>query len=210
MDSIKRKIFRQLGWLLCVAGCCVAALRGETPPVMGSGSPPTTPSDYILQPADVIRVIVFQEPDLQRDVRITQEGTVNLPLVGNVDLRAKSVHQAEELIQQLYDKDYLVNPQITVSVLQYTPRTVQVLGAVNQPGDVAFTPEQKMNLLEAVARAGGFSRLADRRKVRLTRTNAEGKSDNFLINADELIRGRATSAWPLQKGDVLYIPERLF
>lgn len=177
---------------------------------MGSGSPPTTPSDYILQPADVIRVIVFQEPDLQRDVRITQEGTVNLPLVGNVDLRAKSVHQAEELIQQLYDKDYLVNPQITVSVLQYTPRTVQVLGAVNQPGDVAFTPEQKMNLLEAVARAGGFSRLADRRKVRLTRTNAEGKSDNFLINADELIRGRATSAWPLQKGDVLYIPERLF
>jgi polysaccharide export outer membrane protein len=210
MDSMKRKILRQLGWFLCIAGVFVATLRGEDVPAIGAVSTSGTPSDYVLQPADVIRVIVFQEPDLQRDVRITQEGTINLPLIGHVDLRGKSVRQAEELIQRLYDKDYLVNPQITVNVLQYTPRTVQVLGAVNNPGDVAFTPEQRMNLLEAVARAGGFSRLADRRKLRLTRTNAEGKSDNFLINADELIRGRATSAWPLQKGDVIYVPERLF
>lgn len=167
------------------------------------------PTDYVLQPSDLIRILVFQEPDLQREVRISQESTINLPLIGSIDLKGKSVRQAEEMIRALYDRDYLVNPQITITVLEYTQRTVQVLGAVNQPGAIAFTPEAKMGLLEAIARAGGFSRLAERRKVRLTRTTADGKSENYLINTDDLIQGNSTDPWLLVKGDVIYVPERL-
>jgi len=166
-------------------------------------------TDYVLQPSDLIRVMVFQEPDLMREVRITQEYTITLPLIGTIDLRGKTVRQAEEIIRSLYDKDYLVNPQINLTVLEYTQRTVKVLGAVNQPGAIVFPPEQKMGLLEAIARAGGFSRIAERRKVRLSRTLDDGKSENYIINTDEMIQGASAQQWLLTKGDVIFVPERI-
>lgn len=165
--------------------------------------------DYVLQPLDLLRIVVFQEPDLLREVRISQEYTINLPLIGSIDLAGKSVRQAEEIIRSRYDADFLKNPQITITVLEYTPRTVQVLGAVNKPGEIAFTPEQPMELVEAVARAGGHSRLADLRRVRLTRPIAGGKSDTFTINVDEIMKGTSSEKWLLQKGDVIFVPERI-
>lgn len=172
--------------------------------------PPAVEStDYVMQPSDLIRVMVFQEPDLMREVRITQEYTITLPLIGTIDLRNKTVRQAEEIIRSLYDKDYLVNPQINLTVLEYTQRTVKVLGAVNSPGAIVFPPEQKMGLLEAIARAGGFSRIAERRKVRLSRTLEDGKSENYIINTDEMIQGASAQQWLLTKGDVIFVPERI-
>lgn len=167
------------------------------------------PVDYVLQPLDLIRIIVFQEPDLERQVRISQEYTVNLPLIGQVNLSGRSVRQAEELIGQLYDKDYLRNPQITITVLEYTPRTVQVLGAVNQPGSIAFTPEQQMGLVEAIARAGGHARIADLRRVRLTRVRPDGTRDTVTINVDDIMKGSGSDVWLLQKDDVIFVPERI-
>jgi polysaccharide export outer membrane protein len=183
--------------LLCAGG------RAEDQP------PAATSTDYVMQPSDLIRVMVFQEPDLMREVRITQEYTITLPLIGTIDLRNKTVRQAEEIIRSLYDKDYLVNPQINLTVLEYTQRTVKVLGAVNQPGAIVFPPEQKMGLLEAIARAGGFSRIAERRKVRLSRTLEDGKSENYIINTDEMIQGASAEQWLLTKGDVIFVPERI-
>jgi polysaccharide export outer membrane protein len=171
--------------------------------------PAEASTDYVLQPSDLIRVMVFQEPDLQREVRITQEYTITLPLIGTIDLRGKTVRQAEEIIRSLYDKDYLVNPQINLTVLEYNQRTVKVLGSVNSPGAIPFPPEQKMGLLEAIARAGGFSRIADRKKVRLSRTLADGKTENYIINADEMIQGASAQQWLLTKGDVIFVQERI-
>lgn len=186
-----------------------AALPGGGVRAQEQDQPSAESTDYVMQPSDLIRVMVFQEPDLMREVRITQEYTITLPLIGTIDLRNKTVRQAEEIIRSLYDKDYLVNPQINLTVLEYTQRTVKVLGAVNQPGAIVFPPEQKMGLLEAIARAGGFSRIAERRKVRLSRTLADGKSENYVINTDEMIQGASVEQWLLTKGDVIFVPERI-
>ena len=166
-------------------------------------------TDYILQPSDLIRVVIFQEPDLEREVRITQENTITLPLLGTLDVKGRTVRQTEELIRAAYDKDYLVNPQVNLTVLQYAEVTVQVVGAVNKPGAVPFPPEQKMGLVEAIARAGGQSRLADLRKVRLSRTTELGRAENFTINVDDLMKGASSDPWMLMKGDVIFVPERL-
>ena len=186
-----------------------AALLGGGVRAQEQDQPAAESTDYVMQPSDLIRVMVFQEPDLMREVRITQEYTITLPLIGTIDLRSKTVRQAEEIIRSLYDKDYLVNPQINLTVLEYTQRTVKVLGAVNQPGAIVFPPEQKMGLLEAIARAGGFSRIAERRKVRLSRTLEDGKSENYVINTDEMIQGASAQQWLLTKGDVIFVPERI-
>ncbi|HEY0864333.1 MAG TPA: polysaccharide biosynthesis/export family protein [Lacunisphaera sp.] len=186
---------------------------GLLAPLSGAEAPPASPAaeatDYVLQPSDLIRVLIFQQPDLLREVRITQEYTITLPLIGTIDLRGRTVRQAEEIIRSLYDKDYLVNPQVNLTVLEYTQRTVQVVGAVNQPGAVVFPPEQKMGLIEAIARAGGQSRIADLKRVRLTRTNAEGKAENQIINVDDMMKGNSNEQYLLQKGDVIFVPERL-
>ncbi len=172
-------------------------------------SKPSASIDYVLQPLDLIRILVFQEPDLERQVRISQEYTINLPLIGQVDLTGRSVRQAEELIRQLYDRDFLRNPQITITVIEYTPRTVQVLGAVNQPGSIAFTPEQQMGLVEAIARAGGQARIADLKRVRLSRAKPDGTTDTVTINVDDIMKGVSNDRWLLQKGDVIFVPERI-
>jgi polysaccharide biosynthesis/export protein len=198
--------FPALRWLpLLLLPLLAAGLRAAEE----ASKPAAETTDYVLQPSDLVRVMIFQEPDLLREVRLTQESTITLPLIGTIELKGRTVRQAEEIIRSLYDKDYLVNPQVNLTVLEYTQRTVQVVGAVNQPGAVVFPPEQKMGLVEAIARAGGQSRIADLKRVRLTRTSAEGKTENFTINVDDLMKGASGEQWLLLKGDVIFVPERL-
>ena len=187
----------------------LAVLALLSAPSRAAEQEPRASSDYILQPQDLLKIVVFQEADLDREVRISQEYTINLPLIGSVNLTGKSVRQAEELVRKLYDADFLKNPQITIQVLEYTPRIVQVLGAVNQAGTVTFTPEKQMGIVEAIAKAGGHSRLADLRRVRLTRQLGGGRTDTFTINVDDVMKGVSSEPWLLQKDDVIVVPERI-
>lgn len=167
-------------------------------------------TDYMLRPSDILQVKVFQEEDLTREISVSQEYTVSLPLIGTVDVRKKSVRQAEELIRQLYDRDYLVNPQVTLIVLKYAERAVNVIGMVNSPQAVPFPPERGLTLLEAIARAGGFNRLADKAKITITRTDEKGVSATFTVNADKLLDAKSANLWTLQVDDVVYVPEKFF
>jgi polysaccharide biosynthesis/export protein len=173
-----------------------------------SGATLSSTSDYLLRPADVLQVKVFQEDDLTREVSISQEYTISLPLIGTVDIRNRSVRQVEEIVRQLYDRDFLVNPQVTVIVLKYAERSVNVMGSVNSPQAVPFPPERGLTLLEAIARAGGFSRLANRSSVVITRTDEKGVSKTFTVDAEKLIGGKSTNLWPLQVNDVVHVPEK--
>lgn len=176
---------------------------------LGAQSSSVAGEDYVLQPQDLLRVVVFQEDDLTREVRISRECSIQLPLIGNVNLKGKTLHEAETMIRDLYAADYLVAPQINLIVLEYASRTVNVLGAVNTPGVVVFPQEQGLTLLDAISRAGAFSRLANRQKIKLTRTMTGGQTENFTINADDLIDGSSSQQWQLQPGDVIYVPERI-
>ncbi len=177
-----------------------------------SGALPTEVSsaDYKLLPSDFLQVRVFQEEDLTREVSVSQDYTISLPLIGTIDVRGRSLRQTEDLIRQLYDRDFLVNPQITLVVLRYAERAVNVIGSVNSPRAVPFPPERGLTLIEAVARAGGFSRLADKSKVRIIRTDDQGNNTTYTINVDRLINGRSASSWPLQVDDVIEVPEGFF
>lgn len=166
--------------------------------------------NYRLNPSDLLRVEIFQEPDLFREVRIAQDGSILLPLIGKVYIGGKSIFDAERLITELYNRDYLVNPQINVTIVDYGLRRVNVIGQVNKPGIVVFPPEEEMVLLEAISLAGGFNRLADKRKVTLTRTSLNGKTETFTIDTSKLIAGDEVMRWDLQKDDVIFIPERVF
>lgn len=172
-----------------------------------AGTPSKPLNDYQLQSGDVVHVQVFQEPDLDRELRVSQEGMLVLPLIGSVDVKGRSLAAVEQVVRGLYDKDYLVNPQVTMTVVKYQVRTVNVIGAVNTPQAVEYPPEQTLTILDAISRAGGFNRFADRKKVRLTRTYADGRTENFIINTDQLIAGSSAERWTLIKDDVVFVPE---
>jgi len=194
-------------WLACLAllltVSAVAAAQN-----LDSGSP-VARSDYVLQASDLLRIQIFQEEDLTREVRVSQEYTIVLPMIGSVDLRGKTLRGAEEIIRERYDRDYLVNPQVNVMVLDYAKRTVNVMGSVNSPGSVLFPQEEELTLLDAISRAGGFNRLADRRRVKLSRTTADGRTESMDINADDLIKSGNTKSFILQRDDVIFVPERV-
>lgn len=204
---------RLLPRLACLALTVVAGFFPAFSAAQSAGAPAavgSATSDYTLRPSDILQVKVFQEEDLTREVSVSREYAVSLPLIGTVDLKNRSVRQAEELIRQLYDRDYLVNPQVTVIVLKYAERAVNVIGMVNAPQAVPFPPERGLTLLEAVARAGGFNRMADRGNVKITRTDDKGVSTTFSVNAEKLLDSKSSNMWSLQVDDVVYVPEKFF
>jgi polysaccharide biosynthesis/export protein len=170
----------------------------------------TVKGDYVLQPQDLIRVQIFQEEELNREVRLSQESSVNLPLIGTIDLKGKTARAAEELIRAAYDRDFLVNPQVNLFVLEYAKRYVNVLGAVGNSGPVIFPPEEGLTLIEAITRAGGFARIADKKHVSIKRTNPDGKTETSIVNADDIMKGRTDESWPLQPSDTIFVPEIIF
>jgi polysaccharide export outer membrane protein len=178
-------------------------------PKEASGDPKSSAvsSSYVLQPQDLIRVQIYKQEGLNRDLRISQEGKITLPLIGPVDLNGKTVLQAQELIRGLYDADYFVNPQINVTVLEYAPRRVYITGAVEHQGAIDFPKEEGLTLLAAVSGAGP-TRLANKKAVILKRTLPDGRTETNKINVDDLLKGDSNETWPLQPGDVITVPER--
>jgi polysaccharide export outer membrane protein len=86
---------------------------------------------------------------------------------------------------------------------------VNVMGSVNSPGSVLFPEEQEMTLLDAISRAGGFNRLADRKRVKLSRTLPDGRTESTEVNTDDLIKSGNTKTFVLQRDDVIFVPERV-
>lgn len=180
--------------------------RREMRPIAGSTA------DYVLQPQDVLRVFIFQHDDLNKQsesVSISQEYTISLPLIKSVNLKDRTVRQAEEIIRAAYDKDYLVNPQVTVVVIKYAERSVNVGGAVNNAGRVLFPEQRGLTIVDAIALAGGPSRLANLKQVKLTRRNANGETVPEVIDVDAMWKGGGRDAVMLQKDDNIYVPERI-
>lgn len=194
--------FRKIGYILSVTlvvlGSIVSSLRGQDGPAS---------SDYLLRPSDILQVKIFQEEDITREVSVSLDYKISLPLIGTVDVRGRSARAVEEMVRQLYDRDFYVNPQVSLIVLKYAERTVNVIGAVNAPQAVQFPPEKGLTLLDAIARAGGFNRLAKRSAVSIMRTDANGVSTTITVDATRLISSQSANLFQLEAGDVIFVPE---
>lgn len=193
--------------LALVAG---AALGVSVLPVPAAA--PTTPArapSYRLQPMDLIRIQFFQETELDRELRVSQDNKIVLALVGPVDIKGRTVRETEILVADLYRKDYLVNPQVNITIVEYSQHSVTVLGAVGSPGTVLIPPERTLTMLDVIARSGGFSRLANQKIVSLTRNLPDGRTANFTINAEQMMTGDKDNQWTVKDGDIISVPERL-
>lgn len=165
--------------------------------------------NYILKPSDVIQVTVYQEPDLDKTVRIEADGSVTLPLISKIKVAELTVSESQELITQLYNRDYLVDPQVSVLVASFSPKLVRVLGSVNRPGVVDMPPEREMTLTEAIALANGVSRLGNPKSITIKRVDEGGQTQQFEVNFNRILMNANSKDIILQEGDTIWVPERI-
>ncbi len=115
----------------------------------------TASAEYILGAADVLRISVFQNPDMTLETVITETGEISFPLIGSVKVGGLTRTKAEKLIEtRLKDGNFLKQPQVSILVLQYKAQSVSVLGQVNRPGRYPLDPKQQ-TLSQLIATAGG-------------------------------------------------------
>jgi polysaccharide export outer membrane protein len=169
----------------------------------------STLDNYILSPNDIVLVKVFEDPDLDSQHRISQDGTINFPLIGVVQISGRTVIQAANTIRERLLKGYLRNPQVRVNVIEYASRRITILGQVGRPGSYVLPNEERVDLLQAIAMAGGFTRLADEGKV-LVRRNVNGVETILKVNAHAETKNSSSQLFEVQPDDKITVGERIF
>jgi protein involved in polysaccharide export with SLBB domain len=188
-----------------------ATAQVVTPPPAGAAPAQTVAAaggDYILAPSDTIEMTIFREPDLTTDTRIANDGSAQLPLIGELKLGGMAMRDARELIRRRYNADYLVEPQVYLNVIAYAHHKFTILGQVEKPGEYEFPPGEHLSLLEAVGIAGGFTRLAAESSITVKRV-ANGADQTLKVNARKLTTKNG-KPFELQSGDVITIGESWF
>lgn len=152
MHTLMRSPLRAL-----LAACFVAATAVHAQPAAPAAPAAAAPAEYRIGPGDVIRITVFQSPDLTMETRVTEAGIVNYPLLGNIRLGGLTVTAAEKLIADgLRNGNFLKQPQVSMVVLQVRGNQASVLGLVNRPGRYPIEVAD-MRLSDLIATAGGIA-----------------------------------------------------
>jgi polysaccharide export outer membrane protein len=173
-----------------LAFLALAACGGSSPPALPATSAAAAPlapdeSSYQVGAGDKVRVTVFRHPDLSGEFQLDGAGNFAMPLIGEVKGNGVTTRQLEARIVERLQDGYLIDPQVSVEVLNYRP--FYILGEVKNPGSYPFV--NGMTVLNAVALAGGYTYRADQDDILLKRggSNAAGipaAGDTHLLPGD--------------------------
>jgi polysaccharide export outer membrane protein len=190
---------------------CLAVPAGAQPTPLDAASSPAAPlappnatpgsvaadvgADYVLGSADKLRLTVYGEPSLTGEYLVSSNGTVSLPLAGDVVAAGRTLGDFRDNVVKALKEGYLKDPKVSIEVLTFRP--FYILGEVSKPGQYPYTTG--LTVFNAVATAGGFTYRANTRRVLIKRANDGGEKEFPL-----------TSETTIAPGDTVRIPERFF
>src|ERR1700751_412159 len=157
-----------------------------------------------LTVGDVVRITFPAAPELNQSQKIGTDGSLSLPLVGQVHAAGKTPGDLQSELSNLY-KSQLQDSETVVTV-ESRAIPVVVSGAVQKPGKIVF--ERPATILEAIMEAGGFTPEADLKKVTVIRI-VKGEHEAQAFDLRPGLKGKETKAVYVSSGDVIYVPERL-
>jgi protein involved in polysaccharide export with SLBB domain len=197
-----------------VRACCllatlslvvVAACGGPQPRPVKLPPPVETSS---LGAGDVLEVLVYDEPSMSKTFKVAPNGTIDFPLVGNVEVEGKEPQEIAEILKaKLKDGKILKNPSVSVLVKEVNSKKFAVFGQVQKPGQFPMT--EGMTVVQAISLAGGFTPIADRDRVTLNRRVSKDKVVRVVFSVAAMTEGKINDV-PLQAGDTIYVEERVF
>lgn len=191
--ALRKAFLLVLGWL----GLCLLA--------PGVSAQQAAGSEYRLGPGDVVRITVYNNPDLTTEASITQQGTITFPLIGEIKIGGIEKGQAEQIIaRRLGDGGFVVKPQVNVLVLGFKSQQISVLGQVNRPGK--YPIEQASTLADLLAIAGGISPNGADVITHITH-GADGKPIKREIDIHQALRAGSTEQnFAVKNGDIIFVP----
>jgi polysaccharide export outer membrane protein len=159
-------------------------------------------SEYRISPGDVISVRVFNQDSMSSlHTRVRDDGKVSIPFLQDVDVAGSTPNELSQRLQVKL-KAYVVNPVVTVTVDEFRPLRVSVVGEVARPGQ--YELERGAGVLAALAAAGGLTDYAHRDALFVLRTGADGKAQRIRFRYASLIEGEKPAAiFHLRAGDVV-------
>ena len=182
MKMIAKRTFAV--FILMLVSCCSMAQEGNL-----------NMSSYRLGVGDKVSINVFGQSDLSMETRLPDVGKINYPFLGELKLVGLTLSEVENLIYTGLEGDYLVNPSVAVSIIEYRPFFID--GEVKNPGGYPYQPGLSVN--KAAALAGGYTERASRSDIQVVRER-DGKQQTMEVNVSHLI----------QPGDIITIPQRFF
>ena len=225
LHRIQRALIGCLGLALGIGAC--ASRPPLPPPVarppvsgMAEEQQQTPTIESTLGPGDILRVSVYDNPDLSQEVTIGADGVFSYPLIGRVQAAGLSVRQLESLLAKRFADGYLVSPQVGVTVTQHKSQQVYVMGAVTKPGP--YPLQRQTTLLEALSAAGGttpeagfeviLTRVADKSSLPsgASTVSAANGQPAMRVSLEQLMAGGVPQRITVQDGDVIYVPVAAF
>lgn len=158
-----------------------------------------------LGPGDVFEVRVYGEKDLSGIHRVSGDGSIQFPLIGTVNVLNQSPSDVALVLQDRLRGGYLVDPYVSVVVKEYNSKKIFVLGQVAKPGTFPF--EGEMNIVQAITLAGGFTQMARKNNVIVTRVDG-GVEKRIKVPVERISEGLAPN-FQLKAGDIVFVPERI-
>jgi protein involved in polysaccharide export with SLBB domain len=166
-----------------------------------------TSSNHVLAPNESIQIKVFNEPDLDTSLRIAEDGKISFPLIGELNVGGLTVQKARALLRDKLAARFLVNPQVSITVVEMKKRLFTVLGQVQRPGTYRFPDHSTLSLVEVVGIAGGYTRLANPSRITVKRQTA---NQVFKLDGKRMASDPNTKPFNIQAGDIITVGERLF
>jgi len=190
-----------LGLLMGLAGCAREPL--PTPPVEDQTS--AAREDYRIGPADLLRILVWRNPELSVDVPVRPDGRISVPLLGDVEAAGKTTAELRDVIAEQLS-EYITAPDVTVIVAAINSKRVHLVGELVRPTALPLTVD--MRVLDAISAVGGFTPFANKRSIRILRNQDDGSVIEYRFNYNAFLRGNEPgSNIRLQPGDTIVVPD---
>ena len=174
---------------------------------------------YLLSSFDMVSISVYGQQDLSSSQRISDEGAVSVPLLGDILVAGNTVSQAQKLIEKAFiEQLYLVNPVVTISIDEFSPKVVTVLGEVEKPGSIEIPPgRNSLPIQVLIAEAGGFSGAAQKTEVHVNRESLQEdafKKKTIIVDISAMLEMSGddliNNVFFVQPEDIVFVPRRLF
>jgi polysaccharide export outer membrane protein len=163
--------------------------------------------DVTLGVGDTFEITVYDEKELSGKFQVADDGTINFPLIGSLAVVGRAPNAIAKAIQEsLQAKQVLRNPSVSIFVLDYVSKRINIMGAVQKPGSLSWSAG--MSVISAISIAGGLTSLAAGNDTIVTRQEG-GKPKRYRVSVRRITEGQEQD-FVLQAGDIVYVPERIF
>jgi protein involved in polysaccharide export with SLBB domain len=180
----------------------------DNPPVVYPTSVTFTEDEPALASGDKISVIIYNDATEKGrgEFILTNSGEIEIPYIGDIVATGKLANELKKEIRTKLAESYLVNPVVSVTVLEINSRKISVSGQVQKNGTIKYSPN--MSIVDAIAQSGGLTPMARANAVRVTRTS-DGKTNTYVLPFEMILEAKRPN-FPMLPGDQVYVDTRVF